>query len=125
MTIKTSIMAVAAAIALAMPAGALTAQEASQCSTMASSFQVRQTEVVDLQTRQAELAAEAERLGEDWELKEEIRNFSAENAAAADEARIAYETARADAMLVTSDLRSKAQMLNADIAHFNTRCTGN
>lgn len=124
MTIKASFAALAAALTLAAPAGVASAQTAEQCNAMARSFQVRQTEVVELQTRQAELAATAEELGEAWELKEEVRNFSAAQAVEADEARIAYETARNEANRVTADLRSKAQMLNGDIAQFNARCAG-
>ncbi|MCI4645499.1 MAG: hypothetical protein MRY64_12015 [Hyphomonadaceae bacterium] len=122
MTYKSGLLALVAALTLAMPAGALTAQEAAQCRVMSQSFGVRQAEVLELQERQAELATLADELGAAWELKEEVRNFSAGHAAEADEARIAFDEAKMDAMRVTADLRSKAQMLNADVAQFNARC---
>ena len=121
MTFKASFAALAAALTFTVPAGAATAQDAAQCNAMARSFEVRQTEVLELQALQAELAAEEDKLGEAWELKEEVRNFSPGHAAEADDA---YVTARNAAIRATADLHSKAQMLNADITQFNTRCAG-
>lgn len=124
MTFKASFAALAAALTFTVPAGAATAQDAAQCNAMARSFEVRQTEVLELQALQAELAAEEDKLGEAWELKEEVRNFSPGHAAEADAARDAYVTARNAAIRATRDLHSKAQMLNADITQFNARCAG-
>lgn len=104
------------------PAVALTGAELEQCRALAATFETKQAEVLELQALQADLAAKAEALGEAWDNKEEFRLFSEDQATAADEAKALFEAAKADAMLAAVDLRSKAQMLNSDIAQYNTRC---
>ncbi|MEO0467073.1 MAG: hypothetical protein AAF216_11075 [Pseudomonadota bacterium] len=104
------------------PAVALTGAQLEQCQAMSATFETKQTEVLELQALQAELAATAEAAGEAWEDKEEFRLFSPAQAEEADAAKVVFETAKSEAMRAAMDLRSKAQMLNADIAQYNARC---
>ncbi len=108
--------------ALSMPAMALTPGEVRQCNAMAETFDAKQAEILRLQEAQAELASEAETLGEAWEMAEEQRLFSARHGAAADDAKAAYEAARNASNSAAMDLNSKVRMLQADVAQFNARC---
>ena len=117
-----SILLSACALTIAGSALALTPREVRQCNAMASTFEAKQAEILELQDVQAGLAAEAERLGEAWDALEEQRFFSAGHAADADVAKQAFETARDEANRVAMDLNSKAQMFQADAAQFNAKC---
>ncbi|MEL6661547.1 MAG: hypothetical protein AAFR33_00995 [Pseudomonadota bacterium] len=109
-------------LAAAGPAAALTGDEVRQCNAMAATFEAKEAEINRLKAAQAALAAEAEILGEEWELLEEQRRFSARHAASADEAKAAFETARDAANRAGMDLNSKVQMFQADAAAFNAKC---
>ncbi|MEM1105999.1 MAG: hypothetical protein AAGH87_06375 [Pseudomonadota bacterium] len=108
-------------------AGVLSAPSAAQdsagrCAAMAQTFEAKRAEILALQAAQARLAETAETLGETWEQAEEQRLFSAGQADAADAAQAAFETARQAANRAAMDLRSKAQMFQADAAQFNASC---
>jgi hypothetical protein len=122
--VKTMRLAIALSIfcALALPSLALTPVEVRQCNAMAETFDAKQAEILRLQEAQAELAAEAETLGEAWEMAEEQRLFSARHGAAADDSKAAYEAARNASNSAAMDLSSKVRMLQADVAQFNARC---
>lgn len=106
----------------ASPTLAFTSAEAEQCAVMAETFPAKQAEVLELQALQERLAEETETLGDIWEAAEEFRLFSPQQASEANAAQSAYELSREEFMRVTMDFRSKAEMLNQDIAQFNARC---
>lgn len=103
-------------------ASALSPKDAKWCQDTAKSFPARQASVQADNARRTELAETAELAGEEWENAESLRNLSAEHAAAADEAKAAYEDAKADFYEIDEQVRTRTSALNADFDKFNKVC---
>lgn len=107
---------------LAAPAHALTQAQVEQCNAMAATFPAKQASIAEQTAARDALAERTELAGETWEAAEELRAFSAEHAATADEARQTWESLKADTMAVERALMADVRMLNNDVAQFNKRC---
>jgi len=120
--LKHALFALLIAAVPALPAAALTQDEARRCAVMAKTFEGKSAEIADREAARAEAAAAAEAAGETWETAEAMRNFGEAQAAEADAARATYDAAKRRFEGHDAALRSATQMLNRDIAEYNRTC---
>lgn len=103
-------------------ASALTQAQIRECQALAQSLGPdKATLEVKVAERDA-LAAKAEAAGEAWENAEAVRNFGAENAAAADALRLSFDEKKAAFESVESDLFERSSKFNKDTSRFNYLC---
>ena len=120
---KTLIPLICLAVAAAIPsASALSPTQVKWCQTKAAGFGQRQNAIKKDALERERLAEEAELAGETWENAEALRNFGEAEAAAADEAKTAYEAAKAAFYDVDQRVTANTSKLNEDVAKFNQIC---
>ncbi|MBK8199352.1 MAG: hypothetical protein IPK75_13425 [Acidobacteria bacterium] len=110
-------------LAFAAPALAAGTRDAAACKAMQATLAPRQTEIADLTAARDAAAELTEVSGEAWEDVEIHRLASKAHAAAADEAKAAYEAAKAKLARDELALQDAVVRFNDDVAAFNTRCT--
>lgn len=112
-----SMSAFAAMIVLFTPsASALT------CAQQAADLQNRQSEVQKIADARLALVDEVEAAGDAWENAEAMRNFGADQAAEADNTKVAYDALKADLMANEQSLQAMVIDINADVAAYSERC---
>lgn len=122
MTFRLTLLALAIGFATLAPAAALTPTEVHECQTLASGFTAKQAKYQALSAERDALALKAETLGEAWENAEQLRHFSPEAAAEADEAEVVYEDAKIAFETSEAEFQTFGAALNSDIQRFNTLC---
>jgi len=111
-------------LAFAGPAAANGRADVAACRAMKAALVPRQAEIAELADRRAASAALVEERGEVWEEAEIHRLVSPSLARTADELKAGFENARGQLARDDLALQSAAAAFNADIASYNTRCTG-
>lgn len=112
-----SLSALAAIFFIAAPIAS-----AQSCSQQATQLQERQVEAQALAEARLELVDEVEDAGDAWENAEAMRNFSSENAEAADATKTTYESLKADLMQKEVSLQDLVGSLNEQVAAYNAAC---
>ncbi|MEC7290395.1 MAG: hypothetical protein VXW22_09940 [Pseudomonadota bacterium] len=112
-----SLGALAAIFVLTTPAAS-----ALSCSQQAAQLQAQQTEAQKLADARASLLEDVETAGDAWEDVEIHRLASAAHAATADEAKLVYETLKADLIEKETSLQSLVVSLNEQVADYNKAC---
>ena len=116
------IAAIFAFVAPVAAADAASARDMARCQAMSSTFGPKQKQIAEMKDARDAQAEIVETTGEAWDDVEILRNASAANAAKADAARAAYETAKAELVRMEQGLQAAVAGLNADIAAYNQSC---
>lgn len=112
-----SCAALAAICILAAPVSA-----AQSCADQAADLQKRQAETQKTADARVALVEKVEAAGDAWDDVEIHRRASVGHAKAADEAKVVYETLKADLMQKEMSLQSMLVSLNEDVASYNAAC---
>ncbi|MEL6857908.1 MAG: hypothetical protein AAFO74_05945 [Pseudomonadota bacterium] len=115
-----SLSALAAIFLLAAPVAV-----AQSCSEQAKNLQAQQVEAQAIADARSTLVEDVEAAGDAWDDVEVHRLASKEHAAKADEAKLAYETLKADLLEKEASLQMLVASLNEDVAAYNTKCVTN
>lgn len=110
------------ALSVVAATASMPAQAAASCYSQGKALKAQQAEAVELKAERDELVMTVEDAGDNWEDIEALRNFSAENAAAADAAKTRYDTLKAELHTLEADLQSKVSTLNEGVAAYNRSC---
>lgn len=110
------------AASVAVPAQALSQEDVKRCNAMAASFAAKKAEITKEKTALDEQVVLVEALGEAWEEAETHKLASAGHAKAAEAAKAEWQSQKSDVLKTQMSLQSKVQMLNNDVAAFNTSC---
>lgn len=112
--------ALSAIFVLAAPtASALT------CSQQAAQLQEKQVAAQQLADARVILLEEVEAAGDAWEDVEVHRLASDDHAATADEAKLTYETLKADLVEKEASLQTLVVSLNDEVTAYNSKCVRN
>lgn len=103
-------------------ASALTQAQVRECQALAQSLGPDKAALEAKVAERDALAAEAEATGEAWENAEAVRNFDAENAAAADALRLSFHEKKTAFENAETDLFGLSHRLDKDTARFNSLC---
>ena len=111
-----------AALSVVAATASMPAQAAASCYSQGKALKARQAEAVELKAELDELVISVEDAGDSWEDVEALRNFSIENAAAADAAKTRYDTLKEELHTLEADLQTKVSTLNEGVAAYNRSC---
>ena len=117
---KPMISSLSALVALTVFAAPMAS--AQSCAKQAASLQEKQVEAQALAEARLTLVDEIEAAGDAWEDVEVHRLVSEGHAAKADEAKLTYETLKADLFEKESSLQVLVATLNEDVQAYNQRC---
>lgn len=115
-----SLGALSAFLILAAPVA-----QAQTCAQQAAQLQEQQTAAQDLAEARLVLVEDVEAAGDAWEDVEIHRLVSAEHAATADDAKLVYETLKADLLDKEIALQALVVSLNDEVAAYNSKCVRN
>lgn len=110
---------------IALPASALTPQQAAKCQAMAQSIEAKTAQINKATAERAALAEVAEAKGEAWEEAEVHRLVSPDHARAADAAKADYDAAKQAFARADMALKGQARMHEQNVAAFNAQCATN
>ncbi|MGB3626621.1 MAG: hypothetical protein WA989_12380 [Henriciella sp.] len=114
-------MAVAAIISSTF----LPAMASASCYQKGKALKAQQAEAAALKTDRDELVISVEDAGDHWEEVEATRNWTADHADTADQAKAEYEALKEELFTLESELQAKAASLNEGVAAYNRICATN
>lgn len=113
---------VLASLFLALPASALTAEDAQRCQSIVSSLPVQQSELMAMQDRLLALQVAAETAGDTYEEAQKLSALSDAYQSDAAEKAVLFRESQAEVARLNAELQERAARFNEDADWYNRVC---
>ncbi|WP_156807820.1 hypothetical protein [Henriciella marina] len=113
---------VAALAVVSTAAAAPNAFAYESCSKQAASIETARQAALELKAERNAVVPELEAAGDAWEDAQTVRNFSADHAMRADQAKVAYDASKSKLRSIEAELQEAVANVNERVSVYNRHC---
>lgn len=92
------------------------------CSKQAALIETARQAALELKAERNAVVPELEAAGDAWEDAQTVRNFSADHAMRADQAKVAYDASNSKLRSIEAELQEAVASVNERVSVYNTQC---